>query len=842
MALDNFSRIDMKINKANDYYIDTQFAKEGDYNGRELVVQITNAGDIESQRGVSLNLGWRHNVIGNSGLTPFEDEDASKGIFKIIYPNEMLNAGNVTAFIQIIESGKVINTRDFTIEVEHNTLNARAIVLDDSFETLNKALTTVNQYDNRIANLELGKADKSNAVTQSEFDSWVATLLDGGPSIFMNTLSELKATYPNGAAGVALVRETDPAKIYVWNGSAWEDFGDYQGIELKDGTVTTAKLAESFWASLKLQDIFKSLENDFKQNNLLSFSPAGYQDSSSNATIGEDGEIIILANGHYFVTKSVGGDVKVGDTISAALKMTKATTAVQLGLEFRNGEDSISITNLNYAGNGWYVLEGVTVPTNTTSIRLRVDNRQSSYASKFNYYTLQKGANLRATLLVDKQIEDLKNQLPSLSTYPIEVPYEYPTGFKWTNNPLAYVITTNGKGGFYTDFDVAKFKVTGKAYYVDPVNGDDTNLGSSVAPFKSINVALNQPDIKELHLMEGIYSRDFSMSKATHTGDLSIIGHGDVHISSNSNSVLSKSASYSNVYEVTRGAIHNYAVDTSVNNGGLPLVMVEVNSIEEVNATKNSYYHDGTKLYIRTYDDRDVTGLSLDHGLILSSGMSNTIFEGNMDLYLENVTIYGSTSPLQARSTSSSDVLRVFGKNSNFLISGDENKDAVMLQGTTLSIFQNCKAGYSLKDGFNYHAKDGIIPKSIEINCQGFENGNDTDDNDQGSTTHDGGSIIRIGGAYYRNKGANIAEDATGNTGTESLNLGVVGFESNAPSENREVNFDCYDGVKMWLDGCTGYGSLYDISQKGENGQLKIRNSNLSTLNQPEGQRVVEMY
>ena len=81
------------------------------------------------------------------------------------------------------------------------------------------------------------------SVSQSEFDSWVATLLDGGPSIFMNTLIELQSTYPNGASGVALVRETDPAKIYVWNGSAWEDFGNYQGIEVKDGTVTNSKIA-----------------------------------------------------------------------------------------------------------------------------------------------------------------------------------------------------------------------------------------------------------------------------------------------------------------------------------------------------------------------------------------------------------------------------------------------------------------------------------------------------------------------------------------------------------------------------------------------------------------------
>ena len=92
------------------------------------------------------------------------------------------------------------------------------------------------------------------SVSQSEFDSWVATLLDGGPSIFMNTLSELQSTYPNGASGVALVRETDPSKIYVWNGTAWEDFGDYQGIEIKDGSVTTAKLVDNSVAREKIKD------------------------------------------------------------------------------------------------------------------------------------------------------------------------------------------------------------------------------------------------------------------------------------------------------------------------------------------------------------------------------------------------------------------------------------------------------------------------------------------------------------------------------------------------------------------------------------------------------------
>lgn len=106
------------------------------------------------------------------------------------------------------------------------------------------------------------------SVSQSEFDSWVATLLDGGPSIFMNTLSELQSTYPNGTPGVALVRETDPAKIYVWNGTAWEDFGDYQGIEVGDGTITNSKLVPRAVSADKT-DFFdttsKRVEADFEE-------------------------------------------------------------------------------------------------------------------------------------------------------------------------------------------------------------------------------------------------------------------------------------------------------------------------------------------------------------------------------------------------------------------------------------------------------------------------------------------------------------------------------------------------------------------------------------------------
>ena len=158
----------MQINRANDYQIETQFVKEGDYNGRELVVQITDAGEVSNQSGVSLNLGWKHNSAGNSGLDPFTVVDASKGIFKITYPTEMLIAGDVTASIQILDGEKITLTRNFKITVEKNPITEDAIVSENSFTVLQEALKTVSQYDNRIASVE-GYIENSKTVNVLDF-------------------------------------------------------------------------------------------------------------------------------------------------------------------------------------------------------------------------------------------------------------------------------------------------------------------------------------------------------------------------------------------------------------------------------------------------------------------------------------------------------------------------------------------------------------------------------------------------------------------------------------------------------------------------------------------------
>ncbi|MGH2064786.1 hypothetical protein ACRCJ1_00105 [Aerococcus sp. L_4] len=678
------------------------------------------------------------------------------------------------------------------------------------------------------------------ALPQAEFDSWVATLLDGGPSIFMNTLSELQTTYPNGAAGVALVRETDPAKIYVWNGSSWEDFGDYQGIEIKDSSVTTPKIVDgavnedklnpTAWSVINAQNALKGLDSDPTQGNILSLT----KDGVSNAVMAANGVITVSSGGFYFFTELMNDNLKAGDTISAAVKITKDTANANIELEFRNGiqaTDGYPKPLIN-AQNGWYILENITIPHDATNTRIRIDNRGKTGETVIERYVMQKSNRLHAEIIKD----DIK--VAPKSNLKRQIKYRYPVGFKWKDNPLKDKIFTDGEGNFEViGFDIEKYIPEGEAYYVDINNGDDSNSGKSLLQaFKTVNKAYSQPDATVIYLAEGIYGREMTFYGTTISKDLALIGlpGHDVIYAASSNSIFTKSTEFEHVYQATRGGIGSWAYDLKNQSD-----LVKVNSPELVNNTPGSYYFiDGT-LYLRFVDDRVPEP---DKSYLLSAGGDIFKAQGGMDIFLQNVHFMGGNSPVHVQNTPDGLEPRIFGKDCTFSYSETINNDVVMLQGTALSIFENCKAGKGQKDGFNYHWRNGTIPNAIEINCEGFDNGNPKDGNDQGSTMHDGGNVIRINGAYYGNDGANIAEDSSSGTkDTHSLNLGCTGFEAHNETPTRAVNFDCYNQVSMWLDGCTGFGSPYNLSQR-DGGNLHVRNSNFDGVYQIEEQQAAKIY
>ena len=135
MALDNFKKTSMRIDKANQRFIDYQNAKVGDVNGRELLVQITNNGVVEDQTGTTLKLNWQHEN-GNQGSTSFNAVDVKTGKYSLYYPSEMLYKGTVDASVEINSNGQITHTMNFKIIVHADVFNGEAGTVNGVFISL----------------------------------------------------------------------------------------------------------------------------------------------------------------------------------------------------------------------------------------------------------------------------------------------------------------------------------------------------------------------------------------------------------------------------------------------------------------------------------------------------------------------------------------------------------------------------------------------------------------------------------------------------------------------------------------------------------------------------------
>ena len=260
--LDEFRSTNITWDKATRRIYSPITANESDYNGRKLNVQVVNSGQVDNLTGATLHLYWETKDRAQRGLDAFKASDISKGEFEIFYTTGMLsNVGELDATLVLVDTtGKVVSDW-FKITVTRG-INESAIESENSFSSLTQALIDISNLEQNYApRLNDLTAQLAQTMSQEEFDSWVATILDGGPSIFFETLSALKTAYPQGSSGVALVRETDPARIYVWDGSDWKDFGAYQGLEVKDETLTNKKYANDS-VSYKKQSVVNFNESD----------------------------------------------------------------------------------------------------------------------------------------------------------------------------------------------------------------------------------------------------------------------------------------------------------------------------------------------------------------------------------------------------------------------------------------------------------------------------------------------------------------------------------------------------------------------------------------------------
>lgn len=430
---------------------------------------------------------------------------------------------------------------------------------------------------------------------------------------------------------------------------------------------------------------------------------------------------------------------------------------------------------------------------------------------KFDNLTETQKADLRSGANYDlaKNISDLEIKMKAIDGNFFRLPVYTPKDFDLTDYPLKNKIFTNGRGQFSVNYDVSKNKLqNGNTYYIDYINGSDDNDGTNKnKAFKSILYAIGKTrDNDTLVLCEGTHFRSGgSLFPKPSSKSINIIGeNSNVNVVWADEPNWQKTSNTNNVYETTRSNVNN-VVDIKNKQS-----LKKVNSINEVDITSYSWFTDNTKAYVNC-------GFTPDKLIApILAGSSVQFNSLTTDLYIENVNFIGGNNALQIDLSQNNNL---YLKNVS-LSFGNYLYNGLTVTGGKNVIVQNCQAYNNGYDGFNYHiGKDQSLPLVTEINCVAYENGSDKGTagfkSNNGTTTHDGITSIRVNGVYARNDGGNVADV---NEGTKSWNIGCSAFES-----YQGKDFQTASGSHMWLDNCVAYGSDNSINSSDTNSVIYTR-------------------
>lgn len=176
MALDNFRRITIDVDTANDYIAPIMLSS-GDSNGRTLLVKLTDNGrSLTSADGIVARLAY-DDKSGNSGFKTMDFVDGLEtAAWECTPPSSILNGSYALLCIQFWQGADVVCTRVFRANVDRSlicldpgTESGDAVKeLYDAIANLNKTITDANNTlsaavssANTEVNAAIGRADAS---------------------------------------------------------------------------------------------------------------------------------------------------------------------------------------------------------------------------------------------------------------------------------------------------------------------------------------------------------------------------------------------------------------------------------------------------------------------------------------------------------------------------------------------------------------------------------------------------------------------------------------------------------------------------------------------------------
>ena len=363
-------------------------------------------------------------------------------------------------------------------------------------------------------------------------------------------------------------------------------------------------------------------------------------------------------------------------------------------------------------------------------------------------------------------------------------------------------IMTALNGTVKADYNVTnrKNKVVSR-YYVDVKNGNNDNDGSESKPFQTLNRAFRYDPVDEIVIKSGIYgwsNGEGETSVRWENASFNLIGDGEVYLGAHrEGQQWTPVSNTNNVYSTVASSVIEII---DLNDGyESPIFYKKMKSIEEVEKNKSSYFiGSGNTIYVNPKH----TGTPNEKILLNMRNNALKLNDKNK-VYLENINF---TNTLLVENSTPGEL---YAKNCKFAYGTSDN--AVSIKGDVYFELQNCNSMWATLDGFNYHVHNGKLPKGIELDCKSFNNGRDGADQNNGSTMHDGGKILRIGGEYYSNQGPNVIDV---NEGTVSVNIGVYAHDSKATKQTVS-NSNFKNGnlglSKMFLVNCISSGSDYSV-------------------------------
>lgn len=383
---------------------------------------------------------------------------------------------------------------------------------------------------------------------------------------------------------------------------------------------------------------------------------------------------------------------------------------------------------------------------------------------------------------------------------------------------------------------------TTSAVYLDCVNGNDINSGTSLSSaVATFGAAVLKSRL--IYVARGVYDVNHSLTVLTDVSSRPLViialdPENTYFTSAAVTALLTWSVHSGTTYKCTRSAV-NSVVDFTFRDtlGNIQMYPLAA-SLAACVATPGTYWTDNVTSYVHTLDGR-----SPDDNLKLLLASSQVI-EANGTApfyYIEGIKFFGSNvyGALQIRHLTE-DALPptvVYLNRCEFAYNqtptgGGNGLGLINLKEVWV---WDSHAHDNWADGLNYHTNAASFAKMkvFQYNCNGFNNGfyNSTIINN-GSTVHDGITILRIGGLYWNNRGPNVADV---NFNTKSYNVGVTSKQTLIPSSDVNASDFTAADCKMWLNECVSTGSRYSASQAGtgniytKKSYLKVTNGNVTT-------------